>query len=167
VKERLYSIRTKWGTFAAGFTDGGLSRFEFPRGAASRRERLPKLTPGDELAAARLLADLRRYFAGEPVRFRTPLDLSAGTAFQQKVWRRMSRIPYGRVVTYGRIARDVASPGAARAVGSACGRNPVGLVNPCHRVVASNGIGGFGGGLRLKRRLLRHEGVDPEALEAR
>jgi len=167
VKERLYSVPTKWGDFAAGFTDGGLSRFEFPRGPASRRKSLPKLAPGDEPAAAGLLADLRRYFAGEPVRFRSPLDLSAGTAFQQKVWRRMQRIPYGRLVTYGRIARDVGSPGAARAVGGACGRNPVALVNPCHRVVASNGIGGFGGGLRLKRRLLRHEGVDPEALEGR
>ena len=78
MSERLYSIRTEWGDFSAGFTDGGLSRFEFPRGGSGRRRPLPELAPGDEPAAAGLLADLGRYFAGEPVQFRAPLDLSAG-----------------------------------------------------------------------------------------
>ena len=166
MSERLYEISTEWGVFTAGFTDRGLSSFRFPHGR-SRGKRPPGLRPSDERWGAGLLGDLKRYFAGGKVRFRAPLDLSAGTPFQRKVWRRMHRIPYGKVVGYGEIARAIGHPGAARAVGSACGRNPVALVNPCHRVVALSGLGGVGGGLALKRRLLRHEGVDLARLEGR
>jgi methylated-DNA-[protein]-cysteine S-methyltransferase len=71
----------------------------------------------------------------------------------------MARIPYGETVTYGELAALAGNPRAARAVGGACGRNPVLIIVPCHRVVASHGLGGFGGGLDLKQRLLHLEGV--------
>ena len=82
-----------------------------------------------------------------------------GTDFQRKVWREIEKIPLGRTKTYLEIAKAIGKPGAARAVGSACGANPIPLFVPCHRVVASNGgLGGFSGGLDIKKKLLRLEG---------
>ncbi|MBU6505104.1 MAG: methylated-DNA--[protein]-cysteine S-methyltransferase [Betaproteobacteria bacterium] len=93
--------------------------------------------------------------AGAPA----PFDIS-GTPFQQAVWKALQRIPAGTVWTYGQLAARVGHPGAARAVGSACGANPIPFLIPCHRVVASNGgLGGFGLGLAVKRALLAREGV--------
>jgi AraC family transcriptional regulator of adaptative response/methylated-DNA-[protein]-cysteine methyltransferase len=81
--------------------------------------------------------------------------------FTSKVWREIARIPRGRVRSYGRIAKTLKSPHAARAVGQACGKNPVPLVIPCHRVIASDGsLGGFSAGLEVKRKLLALEGAD-------
>jgi O-6-methylguanine DNA methyltransferase len=80
--------------------------------------------------------------------------------FSARVWRRIARIPRGEVRSYGRVARALGKPEAVRAVGQACGRNPVPLIVPCHRVVASDGgLGGYTGGLEIKRRLLELEGV--------
>ncbi len=108
----------------------------------------------------RLRAQLESYFAGEPVQFDVPLDLSAGTAFQQKVWRACRRIPYGETRSYAELARMAGRPGAARAAGGAMHANPVPVVVPCHRVVKSDGsLGGYGGGIPLKRKLLRLEGA--------
>jgi AraC family transcriptional regulator of adaptative response/methylated-DNA-[protein]-cysteine methyltransferase len=87
-----------------------------------------------------------------------PIDVS-GTPFQVAVWRALRAIPAGRTRTYGEVAEMVGSPGGARAVGGAVGSNPIPILVPCHRVVASGGIGGFGCGLPLKRRLLAAEGV--------
>jgi len=102
---------------------------------------------------------LNRYFAGEPENLNHPLDLQ-GSQFQMQVWSTLRRIPAGRVTTYGDIAAQIGRPRGARAVGQACGSNPVVLFVPCHRVVAANGgLGGFGSGLSLKEALLRHEGV--------
>ena len=107
----------------------------------------------------RVEADLRRYFAGEQVAFRLPLAWGRGTAFQRAVWRALGRIPYGEVRTYGWVARHVGRPGAARAVGGACGANPWPIIVPCHRVVAAGGaLGGYSAGLGWKRLLLRLEG---------
>ena len=105
------------------------------------------------------LREFDGYFQAGRARFRTRVDLSAGSEFDRAVWRALRRIPAGRVRTYGEVAREVGRPRAARAVGGACGRNPVAIVVPCHRVVASNGLGGFGAGLDVKRRLLGLEGV--------
>lgn len=103
---------------------------------------------------------LKAYFEGERVAFDTPLRLT-GTDFQKRVWTEMTRIPYGEVVSYGELARR-AGCRAYRAVGQACHRNPLPLLVPCHRVIASGGrLGGFGGGEDIKRLLLRFEGVDP------
>jgi len=105
-----------------------------------------------------LQEQLDRYFAGQPVRFRVPLDLRAGTSFQQKVWQALRRIPYGQTRSYAWVARQIGSPKAVRAVGAACGANPVPILIPCHRVVRSDGsLGGFSGGLARKRALLRLE----------
>jgi O-6-methylguanine DNA methyltransferase len=80
--------------------------------------------------------------------------------FTARVWKQIARIPYGEVRSYGRIARQLRRAQAARAVGQACGRNPLPLVIPCHRVVAANGsLGGFSAGLDVKRKLLKLEGA--------
>jgi len=105
------------------------------------------------------------YLDGKRERFELPLDLR-GTPFQETVWRALLEIPYGATRSYAEIARAVGNPSAVRAVGAANGANPVPLVVPCHRVIASGGkLGGYGGGLDLKRRLLameqsvRHQGA--------
>ncbi len=99
-----------------------------------------------------------RYFTGEPVRFRVRLDLRVGTPFQRKVWRVLRTIPHGQTRSYGWVAQRIGAPRAVRAVGAACGANPVPVIVPCHRVIASDGaLGGFSGGLARKRALLRLE----------
>jgi methylated-DNA-[protein]-cysteine S-methyltransferase len=100
------------------------------------------------------------YFAGRRVRFRVPLDLEGLTPFQMKVLEACGRVGYGRTVTYGELARSVGQPAAARAVGGALAANPVPIVIPCHRIVASSGrLGGFSAeqGVSLKEALLRME----------
>ena len=89
-----------------------------------------------------------------------PLDLSAGTAFQQAVWRALLALPPGRTSTYGAIARQAGRPAAVRAAGAAVGRNPVSVLVPCHRVLGQGGaLTGYAGGLDRKRALLAHEGA--------
>jgi len=101
------------------------------------------------------------FYKGEHVKYDGPLDLR-GTEFQRKVWKAIHDVPHGSLTSYGRIADDIGRPRAARAVGNAVGSNPLGPVIPCHKVVWSNGgIGGFGGGLGRKRKLLFLERVLP------
>ena len=81
-----------------------------------------------------------------------------GTAFQKSVWKEMSRIPYGKTLTYAQIAKRIGKPKAVRAVGTACGKNPLLVLIPCHRVVGSNGgLGGYSAGIPKKVWLLAHE----------
>jgi methylated-DNA-[protein]-cysteine S-methyltransferase len=102
---------------------------------------------------------LRTYFAGQLQVFDLPLR-TKGTPFQESVWRLVLAIPCGRTRTYMDLARDLNSPGAVRAVGAANGANPLPIVIPCHRVVATGGgMGGYGGGIDLKRRFLALEGA--------
>lgn len=103
-------------------------------------------------------AQLDEYFAGERTDFDVRMELD-GTDFQREVWTELTRIPYGETISYGELARRVGRPSAPRAVGQANGRNPIPVIVPCHRVLASNGIGGYGGGLTVKRQLLAVEGV--------
>lgn len=100
---------------------------------------------------------LRAYFAGELTEF--DLDLEpVGTEFQRRVWTALRTIPYGETRSYGQIAEQIGSPGASRAVGLANGRNPIGIIVPCHRVIGSSGgLTGYGGGLDRKRALLALE----------
>ena len=108
-----------------------------------------------------LKTKLQQYFDGQRVLFDEPLDLRGATAFQRRVWSAVRDIPYGETRSYGQIAHQAGSPGAARAVGRAMATNPVPIVVPCHRVIGSNGdLRGFGGGLDLKRRMLELEGMD-------
>jgi O-6-methylguanine DNA methyltransferase len=116
--------------------------------SSARRQKLP----------AALAGQLCRYFGGQPVTVRAPLDLSGGTPFQRKVWRALQTIPYGQTRSYAWIARKIGQPNAVRAVGSACGANPIPIIVPCHRVVRSDGgLGGFSAGLGWKKRLLALE----------
>ncbi len=102
---------------------------------------------------------LQKYFRGSLRVFTCPLDLQ-GTAFQRACWQALCEIPYGSTCTYGELARKVGRPAAFRAVGQANHRNPVAIIVPCHRVVGSDGtLTGYGGGLEIKEKLLRLEGV--------
>jgi len=104
---------------------------------------------------------LRAYFSKELRQFHLPLDCR-GTAFQKRVWQALQTIPYGQTRSYQQIAGQVGTPRASRAAGAACGANPVAIIVPCHRVLASDGtLCGFGGGLPVKRLLLDLESVRP------
>ena len=104
-----------------------------------------------------ILSFLDEYFDGKKVKVKELFLFPNGTLFQQKVWRYLQKIPYGEIRTYKEVAKVVGSPGAARAVGSACARNPYLILVPCHRVVAQKGLGGFALGLPAKKWLLNHE----------
>ncbi len=105
------------------------------------------------------LEELDAFANGRCLTFSVALDLRHLPAFTERVLRVLLTVPAGTLITYGRLATKVGSPGAARAVGGAVGRNPIPIIVPCHRVVAGNGIGGFGLGLACKRTLLECEGV--------
>lgn len=118
----------------------------------------PRVPADGVLAEA--VRQLGRYFAGRQTSFDLPLRLHGGTPFQQSVWRALQAIPYGQTTSYAAVAQSIGRPGAMRATGSAIGRNPLGIVIPCHRVVGRQGaLTGYTGGLERKRALL--------ALEAR
>jgi len=100
---------------------------------------------------------LSAYFAGELTGFDLPMQMN-GTEFQRRVWKGLSEIPYGETISYAELAHRVGNPKACRAVGLANGRNPIAIIVPCHRVIATNGaLGGYGGGLDRKSWLLEHE----------
>jgi methylated-DNA-[protein]-cysteine S-methyltransferase len=107
--------------------------------------------------ARQAVQELEEYFSGKRRKFAVPLDLD-GTAFQKKVWQALLTIPYGETRSYGEVARQVGNPRAARAVGMANHENPVAIVVPCHRVIASDGsLGGYAGGLQRKSKILAME----------
>ncbi|MGY4712480.1 methylated-DNA--[protein]-cysteine S-methyltransferase [Mycolicibacterium sp. CBM1] len=111
----------------------------------------------DDEIFADAVEQLAAYFAGELVEFDLELDLG-GTEFQRKVWSALRTIPYGETRSYGEIAAQIGAPNAPRAVGLANGRNPIGIIVPCHRVIgASGGLTGYGGGIDRKRTLLALE----------
>ncbi|MEW6332353.1 MAG: methylated-DNA--[protein]-cysteine S-methyltransferase [Pseudomonadota bacterium] len=117
------------------------------------------LSPPRGVQARKVSRSLKSYFSNPGQTFRLPLRLD-GTPFQQRVWRALQRIPAGKTLSYGALAKKLAT--SARAVGNACRANPVPIIVPCHRVVASNGMGGFmgkrsGSPLNLKHWLLAHE----------
>lgn len=155
-------IETPAGVFIASFSARGLAQLSFPR-------RYAKPGPPDP---ARLTPELREWMAlaqksvlaaleGRTPAQLPPLDLSAGTEFQQRVWTVLRGLATGQTKSYGQIARELGSPRAARAVGAACGTNPIPLLIPCHRVLAAGDeLGGFSGGLDWKLRLLAAEGVE-------
>ncbi|MET9684744.1 methylated-DNA--[protein]-cysteine S-methyltransferase [Streptomyces coeruleorubidus] len=124
-----------------------------------QRHRPPEETFGtrDDTLFAETEEQLKAYFAGERKEFTVELRLT-GTPFQCRVWDQLRRIPYGETRTYGELADALGTPAASRAVGLANGRNPIGIVVPCHRVIGANGsLTGYGGGLERKQRLLDFE----------
>lgn len=172
-------FQTAWGwmgvSVAANGLRAGVFRIVLPR--ASRRAAEAELArawgearglslapraPVTHAVLREARAQVVAYLEGKRRDLNMPLNLSAGTAFQRRVWRAALRIPYGRVRSYQWVAAKVGGTKFARAVGHALGANPLPLIVPCHRVVASDGtLGGFAGGLRVKRRLLALEGTLP------
>jgi len=175
---RIVHFPTVLGPMALAASDKGLVASSLPGGPRDGvrrylRRRLPRarlLESGlgvarDAGAAGTLVRRAARaaqeYLAGRRRTLDVPLDLR-GTPFQLKVWAQLRRVPFGRTISYAELARRAGKPRAARACGSANGANPAPLFVPCHRTIASDGcLGGFGGGLPLKRRLLRLEGAWP------
>ena len=124
-------------------------------GAVDEWEPWPLGTGSGLLDAAAI--QFEEYFSGRLLDFDLPLEFD-GTAFQRTVWRALTKIPYGETRTYGDIAETIGKPGAMRAVGNANGRNNLPIIVPCHRVIAAGGkLGGFSGGVELKKGLLAHE----------
>jgi O-6-methylguanine DNA methyltransferase len=176
-------ISTRDGTFIASYSEKGLAELSFPKVGRASPRAVNGRSQGDESqispASNELVRDasrrlrqnkiskwhrttgaaLKKILAGiEPKTF-PPLDLM-GTEFQKSVWRAMRKISLGKTKSYGEIASAIGNPKAVRAVGGACGANPVPVLVPCHRVLAANHkLGGFGGGLDWKRSLLKREGV--------
>lgn len=136
--------------------DAAVHSISFPKNGKARRPERGWIESrrGAVADAARQLTE---YFAGDRKEFELPLA-PQGTEFQRAVWQRLCEIPYGQTISYGELARRVGNPKASRAVGSANGANPIPIVIPCHRVIASSGgLGGFGGGLPVKSALLALE----------
>ena len=157
-------ILTSEGLFTALFSPRGLREIHFPESDGG----LPTGDPGGSLTAEqhRWLLQTREaltaVLAGRIPPPLPPLDWTGHSGFRQRVWHALLRIPPGRTASYGEIARGVGKPKSVRAVGGACGANPIPVLVPCHRVLTANGkLGGFSGGLDWKRRLLAREGITP------
>lgn len=155
-------VATADGEFVARYSEKGLAGLSFPEAkgfiAPKPGEDGPiptKIRAWHRLTAAALKAVL----AGRAVKQFPPLDM-AGTEFQKSVWSALLKITAGKTKSYGEIARQIGRPKAVRALGGACGANPVPVLVPCHRVLAANKkLGGFSGGLDWKRSLLEREGI--------
>ena len=153
------SIATPDGEFVASYSEAGLAGLDFPRTAraiSSNAAAPAQIREWHRIVAAAL----HRALAGREPGALPPLDLSGGTAFQRSVWQAMRQIACGQTRSYGEVALMIGKPKALRAVGGACGANPIPVLVPCHRVLAANKrIGGFSGGLNWKRTLLGREGI--------
>jgi len=170
MKNQLFqlSIRTPDGQFIARYSAKGLAELKFPVGGRAdllvgqdARQRVPTdKIPAQILSWHRATAaGLKSSLAGRKPKNLPPLDL-AGTEFQKRVWNALRKISPGQTKSYGEVAQVIGKPKAVRAVGGACGANPVPIFVPCHRVLAANKkLGGFSGGLDWKRSLLACEGV--------
>jgi O-6-methylguanine DNA methyltransferase len=156
-----FPIATPYGNFLAIYSEKGLAGLYFP----DRQNEVVSDPDAEQKASPKIRdwhratrAALKTFFAGQKVKL-PPLDLE-GTEFQKSVWRQLLKINLGSTKSYREVAQAIGKPRAVRAVGSACGANPVPLFVPCHRVLAADKkIGGFGSGLDWKRRLLAQEGV--------
>jgi methylated-DNA-[protein]-cysteine S-methyltransferase len=146
------TVKSPVGTWAVEGDADGITKIYLPyEHARATSGPAPKVVE-------RTAKQLAEYFAGSRTTFDVPLH-AAGTPFQQDVWSALTDIPYGQVRSYGDVAAAVGRPQAYRAVGNANGKNPWPVVVPCHRVVATDGLGGYGGGLDVKRYLLQLEGI--------
>lgn len=160
----VHSFKTRQGVIRTAATNRGLAVVSLPGQSPAAFGKLLKRDFKDYTVETggtlnrKAEGQLKKYLQGNLKRFDLALDIQ-GTAFEKRTLRRVARIPYGSTMTYGQIARSIGSPGAARAVGAANARNRLPIVIPCHRVVASNGLGGYGGGVSLKRKLLAMEGA--------
>ncbi len=148
------TMKSPIGTLTLTATDSGISEVHFEAGAtrSKKNDTHPLLQKCEK--------ELTEYFAGKRKEFTVPLDLQ-GTDFQKKAWHALLAIPYGETRSYKQQASKIKNGDAVRAVGAANGRNPVAIIVPCHRVIASNGhLHGYAGGLKIKQFLLQLEGLD-------
>lgn len=170
LQQQYRVFETASGFCAIAWNATGITRFQLPTHTAEAternlRRRLPAATPGTPPPdVASVIAAAQRYFAGEPVDFSdVRLDLDGQDEFFQRIYAALRRVGWGRTTTYGTLAKELgAGPEAARDVGEAMARNPVPLIIPCHRVLATGGkLGGFSapGGSATKIRMLELEGV--------
>jgi O-6-methylguanine DNA methyltransferase len=153
-------ISTRDGKFVAHYSEKGLAELNFPVGRASSRAVKQNGVPTKILKWHRATETaLKNVLVSRDPKNLPPLDL-AGTEFQKSVWNALRKISTGKTKSYGEIAMAIGRPKAVRAVGGACGANPVPVLVPCHRVLAANKkLGGFSGGLDWKRSLLKREGI--------
>lgn len=150
-------VDSPYGPLTLVATDGVLSGLYM----TEQRHRPPEESFGDRDASpfGEAISQLEAYFAGELTEFDLPMRLD-GTPFQRTVWQQLQLIPYGETRTYGELAAALGKPNASRAVGLANGKNPIGVIVPCHRVIGAGGsLTGYGGGLDRKQRLLAFEGA--------
>ena len=166
----VFSLRvpTVDGVFLAVYSQAGLCELSFPREKASELFESASGVPLQVRQWHSLTCQaVERLLAGRPPGRLPPLDLSVGTEFQRQVWAAMRAIPFGKTASYQSIAASIGNPKACRAVGGACGANPIPVLIPCHRVLAANQrLGGFSGGLDWKRKLLAREGSLTPALDS-
>lgn len=153
------TISSPVGTWTIEGTSVGITRVHMPHEGVTT----PSSHPHE--AVARAQQQLEEYFHGTRRHFDVEFARTPATSFQRAVWRVLATLPYGSVATYAQIAEMAGHPGAARAVGNANHANPWPVLVPCHRVVASSGLGGYGGGEDVKRYLLTLEGVRLESVE--
>ncbi len=160
-------VATADGEFIAHYSEKGLAEIDWPKVGRGRwpsakppRAVKPRVVPSQILRWHSVTTKaLKAMLAGREPATLPPLDVT-GTAFQKSVWRVMSKISLGKTKSYGEVATAIGNPKAVRAVGSACGANPLPVLVPCHRILAANNkLGGFGGGLDWKRSLLAREGI--------
>jgi methylated-DNA-[protein]-cysteine S-methyltransferase len=153
-------LETRLGRILVTRTDKGLNNLLFHQPTWGKffeelEERKDLEFVRSESKFSNLKKQLKDYLSGKKVRFTEKVDLSSGSPFEQKVWKKMLQIPYGKTVSYKKLAQMAGSSKKARAVGNACARNPLPIIVPCHRVIKSDGgLGGYGGGIERKRRLL-------------
>jgi methylated-DNA-[protein]-cysteine S-methyltransferase len=151
-------LKTPLGDLELVTSSRGIRRLEFIYDQAVHQVIAGEETTEDGSLAGELQSQLDGYFAGRLHEFDLPLD-PQGTEFQRRAWDVIANVPFGETMSYGTVAMLAGAPGASRAAGSACGHNPIVLLVPCHRVVASGGgIGGYGAGMHRKLWLLEHEG---------
>jgi len=149
----LIPVRSPVGVWTIEACANGICEIHMPG------RKLPTRKGEGAAHAAKAKQQLEEYFAGRRKKFTIKRCEGEGSDFRLSVWRAIDEIPYGQTRTYGEVAADIGHPLAFRAVGTANGNNPWPIVTPCHRVVASNGLGGYGGGLAVKRFLLELEGI--------
>lgn len=168
-------VVTRDGTFLAHYSEKGLAALDFPNANRGRRGNKSQTTAGLRKSNGDSLRHLQsnvtrwhrltetaltKILAGRAAKNLPPLDWTDKTEFQKSVWREMLKIAPGKTKSYGEIASAIKKPKAVRAVGGACGANPVPVLVPCHRILAANKkLGGFSGGLDWKRSLLKREGI--------
>ena len=156
-------IPTSAGEFQARYSAAGLCGLAFPGRTARRHSEASAALPAEiQRWHAATVKALNQALAGQALAHPPPLDLSRGTDFQQRVWQTLRKIAPGQTWSYAEVAQAIGNPNAVRAVGGACGANPIPVFVPCHRVLAANHrLGGFSGGLHWKRKLLAVEGLNP------